>query len=777
MASQVTESAGHTQSVGTRRRDLERWGPAVALPALLVALAVGLLAQVTPAHAATLDVCPGTGTYAKIQAAVDAAAAGDVIQICTGPYNENVDLSGVGGDITLQGDGAVIISPDTGTAILAAGGQYPGSITLVNITASSPDALAVDFTSGIAGNLVISGSNISDAKLAGLYVGAVTGQVWITNTVFARNEWAGADIASERPLADCADPNDIPLAISLYNVDASGNTGEGIKASTSCGNIVVANSTADENGADGFLLSSYEPNSGVIVTDSSADENGDPPQGSGSGFLIDAEHLAMQNTSATGNATDGVTRVAQVPTLLNAQGEARDVSLGAAVAGAQIVGPGLTLPSTIEISNTSAYSNYNHGINVGSVDFVTITHVSAVGNVLDGIRLPYAKQLLGLSTAAAASGMTGYVTGVVAMNNGVGIEFFDNTPLPIPGGQQSLAVAGAAGTAAGSIICDNTTAGLAATGLLSNTYDAGLNYWGSLSGPFHSSKNPNGTGNPVVDSADPSTFQNANGDVVFAPWVNNTSAASVPAIGVVGQPQAVSVYFRAGLAAAIAPGPGNPNDGPLFTVATNNGIVTSTFGSGSTAQAAIGANQALTVALTPAVGGMANVTVTGPCGLTAPMAFPVVAPSTTVTKSVGFDPNACAPVGTITATAGSQVYYCLRLTNTGDFTLTNHLVSDPLLGITNVPISYALAPGASVVITHSLVSGLGPITVTGTITNAAAITSTAVLTELGEITINPQLTLVARGAGVVGVHVAPTGLEPIAEPIGDKRVFLPALGR
>ncbi len=170
-------------------------------------------------------------------------------------------------------------------------------------------------------------------------------------------------------------------------------------------------------------------------------------------------------------------------------------------------------------------------------------------------------------------------------------------------------------------------------------------------------------------------------------------------------------------------------------------------------------------------------TVTGPCGLTASGVFPVVVPSTSVTKSVGLDPNVCAPIGAITATAGSQVYYCLQVTNTGNVTLTDHLVSDPLLGITNVPVSYALPPGASVAITHSLVSGLGPITVTGTITNAAAITSTAVLTEFGGIAIAPQVQVAARAAGVVSVRVTPTGLEPIAEPIGDKRVFLPALGR
>ncbi len=137
MASQVTELAERTQSVGTRRRSLKRWGPAVTLPALLLAITFGLLAQVAPARAATLDVCPGTGTYTTIQAAVDAAAAGDVIQICAGTYNESVDLPDVGRDITLEGVGMVVISPTTGAAIFADNGPYAGNITLINLDARS----------------------------------------------------------------------------------------------------------------------------------------------------------------------------------------------------------------------------------------------------------------------------------------------------------------------------------------------------------------------------------------------------------------------------------------------------------------------------------------------------------------------------------------------------------------------------------------------------------------------------------------------------------------
>ena len=104
----------------------------------------------------------------------------------------------------------------------------------------------------------------------------------------------------------------------------------------------------------------------------------------------------MHNTSATGNATDGVTRTSHAPTLLSAQAARskpaswRHRKLRRQSSGRRAV---VTLPWTVQISNTSALSNAYHGINVGAVKLVTITHVSAIGNGFDGIRLPYAEDL------------------------------------------------------------------------------------------------------------------------------------------------------------------------------------------------------------------------------------------------------------------------------------------------------------------------------------------------------------------------------------------------
>jgi len=107
----------------------------------LVALAIGLgLALVLiwlsnshlpAARAATLDVCP-TCTYSTIQAAVNAAASGDVISITTGTYTENVIITGK--VLTFLGAGM-------GSTIVDGGGLYTADcMTLTNVAVLSNTA-------------------------------------------------------------------------------------------------------------------------------------------------------------------------------------------------------------------------------------------------------------------------------------------------------------------------------------------------------------------------------------------------------------------------------------------------------------------------------------------------------------------------------------------------------------------------------------------------------------------------------------------------------------
>ena len=155
----------------------------------------------------------------------------------------------------------------------------------------------------------------------------------------------------------------------------------------------------------------------------------------------------------------------------------------------------------------------------------------------------------------------------------------------------------------------------------------------------------------------------------------------------------------------------------------------------------------------------------------------VVNPALSAVKSVGLAADACAPAGPLTAPISALIYYCITLRNTGDVTLTDHVISDPRLGIIDAPVSYSLAPGASVAITRSVLPPLGPIVMTAALTNAISITSTATVSEVGGILV-PAVGVQTQGAGEVSVIPQPTNLDPDAEPLDySKRLYLPHVQR
>jgi hypothetical protein len=637
--------------------------------------------------------------------------------------------------------------------------------------------------------LVISGGSASGSAGSGLFVTSIEGPVYITGTLFYSNTQNGIYIDSFFTSVGCGTPNAlIPDAVYLYNIRIDQNGSTGASVTTGYGNIVVEASSADGNYGDGFSLinDDYCSGSRIIVRNSSANSNGATQFGYGSGFAWRGPALVVHDTLADGNLCDGIEQTYDIPEPRGAEGAGGN-SCGTSPSPSAVSDANETAPAavnngsapswTVEISNTTVSANQDDGIHVGPADLVTITSVSAISNAVDGIRLPYSKQTFGLRPAGFGfSAMTASIADSLVISNDVGIELNDALLL-YPAGGVGPEVPGVTALVNGNIVCANTTAGLASTGNISHTFDATNNYWGSFSGPLHTAKNPAGSGNQVVDATNPSTFPDASGDVLIAPWVSAGSSAIVPAAGVVGKPQEVSVFFPADTLPGLTRGPGDPNGGPLFTIATNNGVLTTTFGSGATAPATIGAGSALTAILTPATAGVATISVSGPCGLVYSVAVPVIAPSISVTKSVGTNPNACATPGPVTVPLSSTLFYCLNVVNTGNVTLTNHLVTDAQLGIINVPITYTLAPGASVPITRSLIPGLGPILMTRSITNVVAITATALFSEIGGIIIEPELSVAVQSAGTVRVTTEPTGLPPTEEPLADKRLYLPALSR
>lgn len=156
----------------------------------------------------------------------------------------------------------------------------------------------------------------------------------------------------------------------------------------------------------------------------------------------------------------------------------------------------------------------------------------------------------------------------------------------------------------------------------------------------------------------------------------------------------------------------------------------------------------------------------------------------TVNKTVGKSATGCAPTAQISVQQGEQVYFCVIIENTGDFTLTHHVVDDPLLNL-KLTVPLALAPKAKAVITRDQVPQLGPITVEQPITNTVTITSSTAAPPsaagLPQVEASPNVVIAsAKSVGTAVVKIAlPTAIEESPEPdaVLSKRMYLPVITR
>lgn len=76
--------------------------------------------------------------------------------------------------------------------------------------------------------------------------------------------------------------------------------------------------------------------------------------------------------------------------------------------------------------------------------------------------------------------------------------------------------------------------------------------------------------------------------------------------------------------------------------------------------------------------------------------------SITLDKAISTNDDKACPIGTTVApvTSDMPIYYCLRITNTGEVTLTEHTFSEPTTGVGGT-FTYNLAPGKSVILTQA----------------------------------------------------------------------------
>ena len=354
------------------------------------------------------------------------------------------------------------------------------------------------------------------------------------------------------------------------------------------GDITIKNVTANGNSSDGVDAGG---SGNLTITDSTANDNGD------NGFDNDVDgDVAVSGSSADNNEDEGFV-------IDGFESDAAgDVTITGSSANGSQSDDGFEIDAaSVAVSNSTANDNDDEGFDIVSSGAVTLDRVTAIGNVEDGIDVEGASEEEGTSV-----GNVTIRNSLTTNNEEDGIEYLE------PG-----TLAGATQLANGNIICGNDV------GIELNeniTVNAEGNWWGAATGPFDAVDNPAGTGDDVSDSTG-----GAAGTVDFTPWIDTVSGSGS---AIVGQASTISFEFKGGAGAvAFAEGPGDTTGAPTFTSATSNGTATTSgFVSGGK----------LNVSLTAATVGTANVTVTGPCGITGSFAVAVaaapVAPTPTVVQ-------------------------------------------------------------------------------------------------------------------------------------------------
>jgi hypothetical protein len=148
---------------------------------LRLAVLGGLACVLAPAagQAATLDVCATACTYSSIQAAVDAAAPGDTIDIRAGTYSEDVDVSVAGLTFTGAGAGVSIVEGMGFAAFIFRDSASP--VTLSGVTLRSPVAVSCLWNYGAA-------LTVRDSVMENCAAFQVVGNVYVGGAIYTTGD-------------------------------------------------------------------------------------------------------------------------------------------------------------------------------------------------------------------------------------------------------------------------------------------------------------------------------------------------------------------------------------------------------------------------------------------------------------------------------------------------------------------------------------------------------------------------------------------------------------
>jgi len=142
-------------------------------------------------------------SYSTIQAAINAASAGDVINICAGTFTENIDVNK---RVTLIGAGTtstILTTASAGSVITITGSGADASNRLtikdLRVTGASADGIAIAPTT--AGGYYTFDNVLSNSNNNGIHVSGTTAvtDLAITNSTISSNSNAGIRVASACP--------------------------------------------------------------------------------------------------------------------------------------------------------------------------------------------------------------------------------------------------------------------------------------------------------------------------------------------------------------------------------------------------------------------------------------------------------------------------------------------------------------------------------------------------------------------------------------------------
>jgi len=291
-----------------------------------------LFACAAPVSAATLRVnngvaCDdGTGDpYCTIQAAVDDAGDGDVIQVYPGTYTEGVDLSNMGmgteGDLTLvtvnnagnPTPGTVTVHNTGIPAEFYTDSAFDGDLTIdgfiVHSAAPGID-VAVDGGAGANRNVVIQNVTATETEHDGIQVSA-DGNVTISNCIASDNAYHGINVTGvggDVVIADCTANDNGPGPEYKYS---------GIHVDGVGGDVIITDTTANGNGEWGILVYIPRPapteagvangvaGGDVTITNSTANGNGEDGFWVGGSKTVSVGNATIRNCTANGNVESG----------------------------------------------------------------------------------------------------------------------------------------------------------------------------------------------------------------------------------------------------------------------------------------------------------------------------------------------------------------------------------------------------------------------------------------------------------------------------------------